>query len=467
MLELASRIGRLETAGDAAWVVTATALVLVMQAGFALLTCGLVRRKNAAHLVMLNLASFVISLLAYASVGFAFQFGAVGHVSGLPNLASPAVPTGGFLVGSGVWGILGGRGFLLSARSLGSVNYSLVLFKGAVMATAGFILVGAVCERITFRAFVASELFLSAVLAPMFGCWTWGGGWLARLGSSAGWGHGYVDFAGSTVVHAVGGFSAMALAIVLGPRVGKFGPRGETRAFPAHNVVYVGAGTLILLCGWVGFDAGASLSITNPRLALVALNTLIAAAAASAAAMCVWYWLYAIPDISMACNGLLAGLVAIAAPCIFVGPGAALTIGLMAGAVVSGGVLFNDRIVKVDDPCGTIAVHGYCGWLGAVSVGIFADGSYGAGWNGVGALDYLGRAGQGVTGLLYGDASQLLVQLVGASLSVVYAASATYLFCSMLNVFRPIRVSREVELEGLDLPEFGMLAYPEEDPTVA
>jgi len=191
------------------------------------------------------------------------------------------------------------------------------------------------------------------------------------------------------------------------------------------------------------------------------VNTNLAAVAGSASALFVWYWLFGKPDITMACNGMLAGLVAITAPCAFVSPTSAILIGFIAGAIVCGGVLFNERVLKVDDPCGAVSVHGFCGWFGAVSVGIFADGSYGAGWNGVGADRYLGVAGRGVTGLLHGDVSQFLVQLGGATLCAVYAFGLTFVVFSAVNAVRSMRVSKEAELEGLDVPEFGMEAYPE------
>jgi Amt family ammonium transporter len=219
-------------------------------------------------------------------------------------------------------------------------------------------------------------------------------------------GHGYVDFAGSTVVHGVGGFCAMALAIILGPRLGKYGKDGKPRAFPAHNLVYVVTGTFILLFGWMGFNPGSTLGATDLRISVIAINTNLAAVAGSAVAMLLWYFMFGKPDVTMACNGMLAGLVAITAPCAFVSPTSAVVIGVLAGIVVCMGVLFNERVTKIDDPCGAISVHGFCGWLGAVCVGIFADGTYGSGWNGVGATSYLGHAGQGVTGLLYGDTRQ-------------------------------------------------------------
>jgi Ammonia permease len=178
--------------------------------------------------------------------------------------------------------------------------------------------------------------------------------------------------------------------------------------------------------------------------------------------MLFWYWRFGKPDISMACNGMLAGLVAITAPCAFVNPTSAVIIGIAAGVLVCVGVLFNDNVLRVDDPCGAISVHGYCGLLGGISLGIFADGSYGAGWNGVGAASYLGTAGQGVTGLLYGDTSQFMVQLIGASVAAAWAFGATFVMFKVVNAIKSMRVSPEVELEGLDLPQFGGLAYPDD-----
>jgi Amt family ammonium transporter len=221
------------------------------------------------------------------------------------------------------------------------------------------------------------------------------------------------------------------------------------------------AGTFILLFGWMGFNPGSTLGATDLRISVVAVNTNLAAVAGSASALLVWYWIFGKPDITMACNGMLAGLVAITAPCAFVGPTAAVVIGAIAGAIVCGGVLLNERILKIDDPCGAISVHGFCGWFGAVALGIFADGTYGAGWNGIGAASYLGAAGRGVTGLLHGDASQFLVQLGGATLCAVYAFGFTFLVFKAVNAVKSMRVSREVEIEGLDVPEFGMEAYPE------
>lgn len=459
--KLADHVGHLRVATNFAWTLNTGYLVLFMQAGFALLTCGLIRKKNAGHLMMLNFAAYVFAFLAYYAVGYAFQFGAVAINA--PPLSLGGTPTlNHFLIGSGQWGFVGGKGFFLTGPAYDAGSNCLTLFEVVFMETAGYIIVGAICERITFWAFLLCELFIGGILYPISGCWTWGGGWLSQLGSTKNLGHGYVDFAGSTVVHAVGGFAAMALAIVLGPRLGKFGPGGKIRVFPAHNIVYVVTGTFILLFGWMGFNPGSTLAATDLRISVVAVNTNLAAVAGSAASMLLWYFLFGKPDVTMACNGMLAGLVAITAPCAFVSPTSSVIIGTIAGVLVCCGVLFNERVLRIDDPCGAISVHGYCGWLGAVCVGIFADGTYGSGWNGVGATSYLGHAGQGVTGLIHGDTRQFLVQLMGATLYALWAFGGTFAVFTIVNKVRSMRVAPEVEEEGLDVPEFGMPAYPED-----
>ena len=316
-LKLADSVGHTRVGTNFAWTLNTGYLVLFMQAGFALLTCGLVRKKNAAHLMMLNFAAYVFAALAYYAVGFAFQFGAVninaapGNLGGLPTLNH-------FLIGSGGWGWLGGKGFFLTGPVYDAGANVFTLFEFVFMETAGYIIVGATCERITFGAFFLCELFVGAILYPVFGCWVWGGGWMSQLGATMNLGHGYVDFAGSSVVHAVGGFCAMALAMILGPRIGKYRKDGTPRAFPAHNIVYVVTGTFILLFGWRGFNPGSTLGATDLRIAVVAVNTNMAAIAGAATSMLVWYLMFGKPDISMACNGMLAGLVAITAPCAFV-----------------------------------------------------------------------------------------------------------------------------------------------------
>ncbi len=459
--KLADTVGHTRVGANFSWTLLTGYLVLFMQAGFALLTCGLVRKKNTAHLMMLNFAAYVFAFLAYYAIGYAFQFGAVAINAAPVNLGG--TPTlNKFLIGSGGWGFLGGKGFFLTGPGYDAGSLCLTLFEVVFMETAGYIIVGAICERITFWAFLLCELFVAGILYPIFGCWVWGGGWLSQLGLTMNLGHGYVDFAGSSVVHAVGGFCAMALAVILGPRLGKYGPDGKPRPFPAHNLAFVVTGTFILLFGWMGFNPGSTLAATDLRISVIAVNTNLAAVAGAATAMVFWYFRFGKPDITMACNGMLAGLVAITASCAFVSPTSSVIIGALAGILVCVGVLFNERVIKVDDPCGAIAVHGYCGWFGAICVGIFADGTYGGGWNGVGATAYLGNAGQGVTGLIHGDARQFLCQLIGATLCVMWAFGATYGVFWIVNKARSMRVSPEVELEGLDVPQFGLPGYAED-----
>jgi Amt family ammonium transporter len=460
-VKLADSVGHVRLATNFGWTLNTGYLVLFMQAGFALLTCGLVRKKNAAHLMMLNFSAYVFAFLAYWAIGFAFQYGGAALNAAPTNLGG--TPTlNAFAIGHGAWGFLGGKGFFLSGPAYDAGVNVLTMFEVVFMETAGYIIVGAICERITFGAFLLAEMFVGGILYPIFGCWVWGGGWLSQLGSSMGLAHGYCDFAGSTVVHAIGGFCAMALAIILGPRLGKYGPDGKPRAFPAHNIPFVVTGTFILLFGWMGFNPGSTLAATDLRISVIAINTNLAAVAGAASAMAFWNFKFGKPDISMACNGMLAGLVAITAPCAFVGAVPAVIIGILAGIVVCCGVLFNDNVLKVDDPCGAISVHGYCGLLGGVCLGIFADGTYGAGWNGVGASSYMGVAGRGVTGLLYGDTKQFLCQIIGAAVCAVWAFGATFVVFKVVNAIKSMRVSADVELEGLDVPQFGGLAYPDD-----
>jgi Amt family ammonium transporter len=465
-VKLADGVGHVKVATNMAWVLNTGYLVLFMQAGFALLTTGLVRKKNAGHLMMLNFAAYVIAFIGYYLVGFALMYGAAA-VNGAGPLGLGGTPTlNHALLGSGAHIFLGKTGILLMGPAYDAGVFGLMMFEVVFMETAGYIIVGAICERITFWAFILCELFIGAILYPVFGCWAWGGGWMSQLGAAHGMAHGYVDFAGSTVVHGVGGFAAMALAVILGPRIGKYDRKGRPVAFPGHNLVFVVTGTFILLFGWMGFNPGSTLQATDLRISIIAVNTNLAAVFGSAAALAFWTIKFKKPDVSMACNGMLAGLVAITAPCAFVNPVCACVIGILAGLVVCVGVLFNERVLKVDDPCGAISVHGYCGYLGGICVGIFADGKYGQGWNNAGVTTYLGTTGaklMGVTGLLFGDARQFVTQLIGATIMVAWAFGATFVVFKLVNAIRPIRVSAEAELAGLDVPEFGVLAYPEDE----
>ena len=325
------------------------------------------------------------------------------------------------------------------------------LFQVVFMETAGYIIIGAIAERISFAGFLVAEVAIGAVVYPIYGMWIWGGGWMAHLGTSLHLGHGAVDFAGSGVVHATGGWAALALAMVLGPRIGKFNKDGSVNPIPGHNIPYVVIGTLILVFGWMGFNPGSTLGATDLRIGLVAVNTLLSACTGFVMAMALTNVKYGKPDISMSCNGMLAGLVAITAPCAFVAPWASVIIGAIAGVLVVYSVAFFDRR-GIDDPCGAISVHGTCGAFGVLALGLFADGTYGAGWNGVNG---------NVKGLFYGDGGQFVAQVFHLVIGFIWAWGIMWLIFKVASKFIQVRVSPEVEIQGLDMPEFGVLAYPD------
>ncbi|MCL4498690.1 MAG: ammonium transporter, partial [Chloroflexi bacterium] len=294
--------------------------------------------------------------------------------------------------------------------------------------------------------------FMSMILYPIFGNWVWGGGWLAKLGANLGLGNGYLDFAGSSVVHAVGGISALAGAIVIGPRIGKFSKEGRPNAIPGHHIPMAILGTIILWFGWIGFNGMSTLAAGDFRFTVIVANTFLAGSAGVLAAMFLMWKVFGKPDASMTANGALAGLVAITAPCAFVAPWAAILIGTVAGLLVVGSVLFVERVLKVDDPVGAVSVHGVNGIWGVVSLGIFADGTYGAGFNGIATP---------VKGLLYGGSGQFFAQVIGAVTVIIFVFSAAYVFFKIQHALQGIRVSADDEIQGIDIPEIGILAYPD------
>jgi len=448
--QLAAEAGHARVAINFSWVLMTGFLVLFMQAGFALLTTGLTRAKNAGHMMMLNFSAFVIALVPYYLFGFAFHFGGVAPVANLGGTGA----LNGLAPNLSNWGLIGTRGFLLQTGKTYDVGVlALFLFEVVFMETAGYILIGAIAERVSFAGVIIAELAMGGLIYPIFGNWVWGGGWLAHLGQTFHLGHGAVDFAGSGVVHATGGMAAAALAIVLGPRIGKFNRDGSPNAIPGHNLGYVVLGTLILLFGWMGFNPGSTLGATDLRIAVVAVNTLLASCFGAIAAMAWTNARWGKPDISMSCNGMLAGLVAVTGSCAFIAPWAACVIGLVAGFLVCWGVWFLDHRARIDDPCGAISVHGLCGIWGLLSVGLFADGTYGAGWNGVSGT---------VRGLFYGGGlSQLGAQAAMVVVGAVWAFGSMYLLFVFIRRFVKIRVSPEVEVAGLDMAEFGAVCYPE------
>lgn len=455
--QIADTLGKTKIGLNLTWTLFTGFLVMFMQAGFALVEVGFCRRKNAAHVLMTNFMIYAIGVLGFFFVGYALMFGGLG--AGIGNLGGtqPLAHTG-FTIGG--WGIFGTKGFAMNGiYDVGIMTH--FLFNLVFMDTTATIVTGAMAERWKWSAFCVYGFFVSMIIYPIFGNWAWGGGWLAQLGSKSGLGHGYTDFAGSGVVHAVGGFLALAGAIVIGPRIGKYNKDGSANTLPAYNLPLAILGTFILAFGWFGFNPGSTLAATDLRISVVAVNTMLASAAGAFVAM-LWSLRkarYGKPDPGMAANGMLAGLVAITAPSGFVAPWASLVIGAIAGVLVIESMRFFELKAKVDDPVGAISVHGINGLWGLIALGLFADGTYGAGWNGVEGT---------VKGLLYGDGGQLVAQLIGCATVIVWAGGFGWVFFKVQNAIQGIRSKEADEIIGLDLPEMGVYAYPDlEAPAIA
>ncbi len=448
------------------WVVIGAVLVIFMQAGFALVETGFCRAKHAAHVVSTNFAIFGLGFCAYFLVGYGLMFGGYTYVLKGFDFGY-STPVGHALIGSGHWVFLWKGGFALTdlvGKPQAGAVLGFFLYMVAFMDTTATIPTGAMAERWKWKSFIGWGLFCGAIYYPLFGAMTWGGGWLSQLGNSSKLGFGYVDFAGSGVVHAMGGIAALAGAIVLGPRIGKYAKDGTPRAMPGHHVPMAMLGCFILLFGWFGFNAASTFAATDIQFAVVATNTALAAAFGATIGM---FWIMlrsGKPDPGMMVNGMLAGLVAITAPCAFVDPWAAALIGSIAAVICIEAVFFIERKMKVDDPVGAISVHGVCGIFGVLCVGIFGNGKYGAGWN----LTTKGAAAsaKGVTGILGGDFSlglkQLMSQAIGAATIIFVMGGIVFAFFKIQNALTKggIRPTAEVELAGLDIPEMGVLAYP-------
>ncbi|MBK9179982.1 MAG: ammonium transporter [Acidimicrobiales bacterium] len=432
------------------WVVIGAVLVIFMQAGFALVETGFCRAKHAAHVVSTNFAVFGLGMIGFFFVGFPLAFGGFSYSAfGLD------APIGSALVGSGNWVFLWKGGWALSGGGITPALLGFFLYMVAFMDTTATIPTGSMAERWKWKSFVIWGLFCGAVYYPLFAAWTWGGGWLAKTWDTMGLGAGYVDFAGSGVVHAVGGAAALAGAIVLGARIGKFGKDGKPRALPGHHIPMAMLGTFILLFGWFGFNAASTFAATDIQFAVVATNTAIAAGFGATVAM-LWIMMRTgKPDPGMMANGMLAGLVAITAPCAFVAPWAAAVIGTIAGVLVIESIFIVERKFKIDDPVGAISVHGVNGLFGVLAVGIFANGSYGAAWNGSDVA--------GVEGIIKGEWGQLGAQALGALVICTVIFGVSFAFFKIQNALTKggIRSSEEDEQAGLDLPEMGVQAYPE------
>jgi Amt family ammonium transporter len=405
-------IDLVQTHADYVWTLIAAALVFFMQAGFALVECGFTRAKNAINIMMKNLMDFSMGSLVFWAVGFGIMFG--------------ATKTGWF----------GTSGFFLSDFKVGGDPWVLAfwMFQVVFCATAATIVSGAMAERTKFIGYLLYSVVVSALIYPVFGSWAWGSlfngnGWLEGLG--------FIDFAGSTVVHSVGGWAALAGAIVLGPRTGKYAKDGSIKPILGHNIPLAALGVFILWIGWFGFNPG-STTAANKDIAMIFVNTNLAAAAGAIFAMFTSWKKFGKPEISMSLNGALAGLVAITSPCATVTPLSAIIIGAIAGIVVVLSVLFFDKI-RVDDPVGAISVHGVCGAWGTLAAGIFNIG--------------------GTSGKIIG------VQLLGIGACFVWTFGTAFILFKLIEKTIGLRVSAEEELEGLDFFEHGGNAYPDFDVT--
>jgi Amt family ammonium transporter len=450
--KLADVVGHNRIAINFVWMLICGFLVMFMQAGFALAETGFTRAKNAGHTMAMNFMIYVIGMLGYWIIGFALQMGGVGNIASLSG--GTGLLDGEFaikLFGKD-FGLFGTKGFFLSGVTYDTAIFALFLFQMVFMDTTATIPTGSMAERWTFKSFVIYGFFISMFVYPLYGNWIWGGGWLSQLGKNFSLGHGTLDFAGSSVVHMTGGVTAFVGAMILGPRLGKYSPDGKPNAIPGHHIPMALAGCFILAFGWFGFNAGSTLAGGDFRIGVIATNTMLASASGAFFALLYMWMFYGKPDISMSANGMLAGLVAITAPCAFVNSVSAVIIGAVAGVLLCISVFFVERVLKVDDPVGAVSVHGVNGAWGLLSLGLFADGTYGDGLNGITGT---------VKGLFYGDPSQFMAQIMGVVTNFVFVFVTMYVFFTILNKIVPLRVSEELEIEGLDQSEVAVRAYPE------
>ncbi len=400
---------------DTVWTLIAAFLVFFMQAGFAMVEAGFTRAKNAANIMMKNLMDFSVGSIAYWAIGFGIMFGATAG------------------------GLFGTSGFFLSTGDPSTVEglwqFAYWIFQAVFAATAATIVSGAMAERTKFTAYLVYSAFITAFIYPVVGHWIWGGGWLAEKGM--------IDFAGSTVVHSVGGWAALAGAILLGSRVGKYNRDGSSNAIPGHNIPLAALGVFILWFGWFGFNPGSTTAGTDLSIAIIAVTTNLAAAAGSITAMFTAWARFGKPDTSMALNGALAGLVGITAPCANVSPLSAVLIGAIAGVLVVLSVEFIDKVLHIDDPVGAISVHGVCGAWGTLAAGLFAEEAYG-----------------GTNGLFFGGGiGVFMTQLIGVISVFAWVFGTAFILFSIVKKTVGLRVSSDEELKGLDIGEHGMEPY--------
>lgn len=401
---------------DTIWVVLCAALVFLMQAGFCMVETGFTRAKNAGNIIMKNLMDFALGSLTYWIVGFSIMFGisAGGFIGGLD------------LFSTGTFEHLG----------LTVPKEAFLIFQTVFAATAATIVSGAMAERTKFSSYLIYSFFITLIIYPVVGHWTWGGGWLDQLG--------FMDFAGSTVVHSLGGWAALMGAWVLGPRIGKYSPEGKSQVIRGHSLTLGALGVFILWFGWFGFNPGSTLSgMESMEIANIFVTTNLSAAAAATVTMIVTWVRYKKADVSMTLNGALAGLVAITAGTDVVTPIGAAAIGLIAGVVIVFAIEFIDKVLKIDDPVGAIGVHGVCGAVGTLAVGVFAvDG-----------------------GLLYGGGFDLLiVQAIGVFAVAAWTLTTTFILFKTIKATVGLRVNAEEEINGLDIEEHGIESYADFQP---
>jgi Amt family ammonium transporter len=417
--DLQKAIAALQKQTDIVWTVVAAALVFFMQAGFAMVESGFTRAKNAGNIMMKNMMDFAMGGIAYWAVGFGLMFGvSTGMVGGSDFFAN-------FDNGTidGQWG------------------FTFWFFQVVFAATAATIVSGAMAERTKFSSYLIYSIAISLVIYPIFGHWAWGnllnadnvksGAWLANKG--------FIDFAGSTVVHSVGGWAALAGAMVLGPRIGKYAKDGTPLPIPGHSLPMAAAGVFILFLGWFGFNPG-STTAANGLESRVAVNTLLAGCAGAISAMLVSWTRFGKPDVGMTLNGVLAGLVAITAPCATVTPLGSVIIGLLAGVIVFFSVLFFDKI-KIDDPVGAISVHGVCGAFGTIASALFHENLF------------LGKE--------FDMMGQLVTQLIGVATAFAWSFTTCFVLFKAISLTVGLRVTAQEEIEGLDFFEHGANAYPD------
>ena len=426
---LVDKDGTLETTdeakyiADTLWVLVAAFLVFFMQAGFAMVESGFTRAKNAVNILMKNLMDFSMGSIAYWAIGFAIMFGA-GNV--FMGTSGWFVPSETLEAGAAT------SSSIFSALEWSSVpTYAAWLFQLVFAATAATIVSGAMAERTQFKSYLIYSVFITGIIYPIVGHWVWGGGWLSSLGMS--------DFAGSTVVHSTGGWLALTGAIVLGPRLGKYDGDGKPRPIAGHNLPLAALGVFILWLGWFGFNPGSQMGADALDISKIAVTTNIAAAAGAITAMITAWIMLGKPDAGMSLNGALAGLVTITAGCASVSPSSAAIMGALGGIVVVLSVLLIENL-RIDDPVGAISVHGTCGALGTLLLGLFDSSS----------------------GVFYGGGFALLwAQFVGVIAVLVWCLVTGFILFYGIKAVTGLRVTEEEEQVGLDFEEHGASAYPD------